>query len=102
MAPELKQLQKKPKRTGFFVLLLIIAVVVFAAYALTKKQNNLSSVQPKISQSEKEEILNFIKNPPPAITVEEKKEIYKELANSKKPKPVSQQEKEAMFAELKQ
>ena len=101
MALETTQLQKKPRRSGFFVLLAIIAVVIFAAYALTKKHFQNNSVTPELSQSEKEAIASQFKDfTPPQLSQKEKQIIADQYSEKNTAKPLTDEERKNIASQF--
>ncbi|MBP6926236.1 MAG: hypothetical protein KBB70_00875 [Candidatus Pacebacteria bacterium] len=94
MAPEITQQQNKPSRKGFFVLIAIIAVVVFAAYALTRKQSG--NVPVEMTESEREALASQFNDVPQKEMTKQDRDALVKVYGSTKATTLSEAERKQL------
>ncbi len=97
------QTQTKKYHPGFFALLAIIAVVIFSAYALTSKRQEVSLTNNQLSETEKQNMINSLagvaENIKP-LSESEKQNMIKSIGDTKNIKPLTDAEKQALVSQF--
>ncbi|MEN9582833.1 MAG: hypothetical protein RL641_787 [Candidatus Parcubacteria bacterium] len=95
------QLQNKPKRKGFFVLLAIFILIILSAFFLSK---NFKQIVQPVSQKDIQDakLLQLMNEniPVQQLTTQQKKDLNKQMTAKTKAKPLTTEQKASLEASM--